>query len=486
MTLQQNSIFINSTKNYDISAINGKIENVKTSLLQLFVKEGIKRVGAGVSGGPDSMVLLNILCDVCAKSNLPLFVLTVNHNVREESVSAADSDFVIDFCEAFNKNSRNDFKVIFEKQTIPPNEIARLAKTRDRGEEEAARFLRYQLFDDFCRKNDIGLFCLGHNKTDQLETLIQRFLQGAGVFKSAGIPQRRGNFYRPLLSLEKDEITFFAQNRNIPFRFDATNAQNIYNRNKIRNQLVPVLNQFFEGWDTAVLHGAEKAADFSGLIEKVRQNCVWQREEYAENCVKMPLIQFESLDLPYRIEILYDALVCVKLKRRLTYDQMRTAAKNDGQLNLNDLSVTRKNGFIFVELRKNENLQKAEKTGFYIEVFENFSAKICDFSVTSRIAENAADFELLKKDNFLGPFPFPCVLRNRQPADKVKDSGGSYKLLSKVLSDFKVAEKHRDKLPVIEAGGEIFALAGEFLGYKNYLVKHQSEAQKQVFVKFET
>lgn len=488
MTLQQNTVSSSSAKNTNISAINTKIENIKAALMQLFATEGIKRVGAGVSGGADSMVVLNILCDVCAKCSLPLYVLTVNHNVREESVSAADSDFVIDFCASFNKknkSSQNNFEIIFEKQTIEPNKIAQLAQIRDKGEEEAARFLRYQLFEDFCRKHDIELFCLGHNKTDQLETLIQRFLQGAGVFKSAGIPQRRGKFYRPFLSLEKDEITFYAQTANIPFRFDATNAQNIYNRNKIRNQLVPVLNQLFTGWDTALLHGAEKAGDFVNIIEKLRRNCIWQPENGTENCVKMPLFQFEKLELPYRIEILYDALILVKVKRRITYDQLRNAAKNGGALILEDLSVQRKDGFIFVELKNNRNIQKIEKTGFYIEIFENFSAKAGCLTVTARVAENSEIFSLLKNDNFLGPFPFPCVLRNRQPADKIKDVSGSFKLLSKVFSDLKVAENHRDKLPVIEADGEIFALIGEVLGYENYLVKYPESAQKQVFVKFE-
>ena len=453
MSFQQKSKSFNSTsskKTLNFSLINSKIENIKTFLTNYFKSENIKKVGVGVSGGADSMLLLNILCDVCKNANLPLFVLTVNHNVREEKISAADSDFVIDFCNNLNGkiekggqnlSGQNNFKIVAEKKTIEKNKIFQLAKERDKGEEEAARFLRYKFFDEFCKTHKIDIFCLGHNKTDQLETLIQRFLQGSSVFKNSGIPMRRGVFFRPLLALQKDEITFFAQKSNIPFRLDATNEENIYKRNKIRNQLLPILNEHFAGWDTAVLHGAEKASDFVNILENLKKNCVWQIEKNKKNCVKMPLNQFESLELPYKIEILYDALICVKYSKRLSYEHLRNFCQTKNNLILNDLSINRAGDFVFVELKNNLQTQRLEKTGFFIEIFDSFSTNLKDFSISVCVTQNEnlsntkdnfkSNFE--KNNNFLGPFPFPCVLRNRQSADKIKDANGCLKPLTKVF-----------------------------------------------------
>ncbi|MBO7420265.1 MAG: tRNA lysidine(34) synthetase TilS, partial [Spirochaetaceae bacterium] len=400
------------------------IEELKRNLIEKWSASEM-RVGIGVSGGPDSMVLLSLLCSICGSEkmrNFSVFVLTIDHNIRKGGVSAADSDFVIDWV-AGQKKLNTALKLYAEKQTFDEGLVGETALKRGKGTEEAARFLRYKAFEEFARKHNLNIFCTAHNKNDQLETLIQRFLQGSSPLSSTGIQFERGIFFRPLLSVSRQEILDFARNNKIPYRIDATNNETVYFRNKIRNCLVPFLDEHFEGWQTGVLHGAEKLQDLADSVkadvEAVAVTAI------SSNKAEIPLEQFSSFDTGTRIQILYKAFVQTGVQQRIPYQAVKKCALTlamdsygvfvavCGSSLVISYEPDFENSFLNVSrkmLAQNESLFSGffmiiDKCGIY-HLHENLEITV----------------QKEKNDTSFGPFDFPLVIRNRQSADKIRSA----------------------------------------------------------------
>ncbi|MCF0242786.1 MAG: hypothetical protein HUK25_09115, partial [Treponema sp.] len=115
-------------------------------------------------------------------------------------------------------------------------------------------------------KHNIAYFCLAHNLNDNLETILMRFLQGS---RSGGIQSSRGVFIRPLINIERCDIEDFLKFKNQSYCIDSTNSCDNYLRNNIRLNLVPVLNEKFPGWKTAVLKGEEKRKLDNDCLESI-------------------------------------------------------------------------------------------------------------------------------------------------------------------------------------------------------------------------
>ena len=210
-----------------------------------------------VSGGPDSIVMLYAMNDLAKAFNLCVSVATVNHEIRSHEDSSGDADFVCEICDKL--------KLKCYRKNLKPGEVATLAKQRKSGIEDAARFLRYSFFDSLKLEQKIDYIFLAHNKNDQEETLLMRFLQGSGAMY--GIDSYRYPYVRPLINISREEIINYASENSILYKIDSTNLDTNYLRNNIRHNLMPVLDKNFPGWKTAILNGAEKARLDSQAIE---------------------------------------------------------------------------------------------------------------------------------------------------------------------------------------------------------------------------
>lgn len=233
------------------------------------------RLGVAVSGGADSICLLTVLYEYLGEKDAvkKLFVITVNHNIRQENETKGDAVFVSEYCRTLGVECR-----IIE---IPRGEVSMTEKKRCGGTEDAARFLRYEIFEKQMIENNLDYICLAHNENDNLETMLMRFFQGSG--KSGKIEEERERFLRPLLRCSRTEIEVFLKERNISWRTDSTNFDNNYLRNKIRNILVPVLDENFKGWKTALLHGAEKKS-----VSQSQENLIFDAFKNAGGKGRLP------------------------------------------------------------------------------------------------------------------------------------------------------------------------------------------------------
>lgn len=190
-------------------------------------------VVVGVSGGADSMALLHLLVRMADNMNLRLHIAHVNHMIRGADADA-DGEFVIRAGKAMG------IDVHLRKVDVPA-----LAAQRGITLEDAGREARYGLFADVARECGLSLVAVAHNANDNAETVLMRILRGTGTRGLAGIPPVRHHggltIVRPLIEVSRDIIEDYCAEHSIEFRTDETNTDTSYMRNRVRCQLLPLL-----------------------------------------------------------------------------------------------------------------------------------------------------------------------------------------------------------------------------------------------------
>ena len=190
------------------------------------------KVLVAVSGGPDSICLLNILYNLKEKLKIEICVAHVNHLIREEA--KGDAEFVKEFCRSKN------IEFFYKEYNI--KEKAKIEKI---SVEEAGRNARYEFFEEIAKESSINKIAIGHNKNDLVETLIMNILRGTGTQGLKGILNKNGMYIRPLLDISREKIEEYCEKNNLKPRIDLTNFENNYTRNKIRNIVIPYLKKEF-------------------------------------------------------------------------------------------------------------------------------------------------------------------------------------------------------------------------------------------------
>jgi len=190
------------------------------------------RVLAAVSGGADSVAMLHLLHEARGKGGYELAVAHLDHTTRGGE-SEEDARFVRALAERLN------LPVFVE--TISVFERRRELKTSF---QEAARIVRYDFLERTLKAWGGNKISLGHTADDQVETVLIQLLRGSGPSGLAGMPPERGSVIRPLLDSRREEIEEYLVSRQLEFRTDATNAQPLYLRNRVRSELIPVLARF--------------------------------------------------------------------------------------------------------------------------------------------------------------------------------------------------------------------------------------------------
>ena len=187
----------------------------------------------GVSGGPDSMCLLNVLKNLQNELKINIVVAHINHMIRKEADS--ETVFVQDFCE------QRDIKCFVKKA-----DVLQIAKEKKLGTEEVGRKIRYDFFEEV--KNIVGgnKIATAHNANDNAETVLMNFLRGSGSTGLKGIePIRDNKLIRPIIECTRQEIEQYCNEKGLNPKYDKTNQENIYTRNKIRNMLIPYIQENF-------------------------------------------------------------------------------------------------------------------------------------------------------------------------------------------------------------------------------------------------
>jgi len=202
--------------------------------LDQFIRErallrGGERILVAVSGGPDSVVLLDLLWRMRKSWKLSLVAGHFNHQLRGADADA-DEAFVQSLCQS---------RVIRYRSGRAP--VRQYSREHRLSIEQAARECRYEFLDRMADEEQCDAIATGHNADDQAETVLDRLLRGSGIRGLGGIPVRRGRVIRPLLFATRVEIGAYAETRALDYCLDETNRDMRYRRNRIRHQLLPIL-----------------------------------------------------------------------------------------------------------------------------------------------------------------------------------------------------------------------------------------------------
>ena len=216
------------------------------------------KIVLGVSGGPDSISMLNILNEIKNELKFEIYVAHINHMIREEAIE--DEKYVQNYCE---KNKIECY--------VKRIDVQQIANTNKIGTEEAGRNARYEFFEEILKKTGSNKIAIAHNKNDKVETIIMHLLRGSGVSGLKGIePIRENKYIRPLIECDRQEIEQYCEENQLNPRIDKTNFENEYTRNKIRNIVIPYIKKEFNPNIIETINRlSEVIANENNYIEKI-------------------------------------------------------------------------------------------------------------------------------------------------------------------------------------------------------------------------
>ncbi len=268
-------------------------EKVLKTIKENNLIENEDKIVIGVSGGPDSMALLNVLINLNNTNGLlfKIIVAHFNHGIRKEADE--ETEFVKNFCKSKN------IPCYVKKENV-----VELAKAQKIGTEEAGRKLRYEFFDDVLEKENAQKIATAHSANDNAETILMNIIRGSGTSGLKGIEAKRSNkFIRPLIECTRKEIEEYCKKEKLNPRYDKTNDENTYTRNKIRNILIPMLEKDFNPNIIIALNRMSKIAkDENDYLQKqvaeaYKQILIKENLNVSNENIKLDLKKFNTQEL---------------------------------------------------------------------------------------------------------------------------------------------------------------------------------------------
>lgn len=414
----------------------------------------------GVSGGPDSMALLYLLLDI--KKNIPfsIYVAHVNHGVRGKAADK-DEEFVKKICEKLH--------LPFYNKKVNMNKYAREYNITA---EEAGRILRYNFFREVLQKHGRGKIAVAHNKNDQGETLLMRFMRGTGIDGLKGIPYKRENIIRPLLDISREEIETYVEENNIKTRLDQTNLEPIYNRNKIRLELIPYIKQNFNPniIDTLSRFSRLVSIDSEFLDEVTREFYTKMVKKRGKHSIILNREDFNTLHKSLKQRIIRAALEEIQgslqgFTEKHINNTLKLFSEGDtgktiylihnivARTSYEDLIIEKKDTSEVKDYVYKLNINGTtyiEELGYYLKT-KVIPKEKCKIDFSNRF-KKYFDYDMMSE----------CLyVRNRRNGDRFNPLGmKGTKKLKKFFIDEKIKKEERDYIPLIIDGKNIIWILG--------------------------
>lgn len=388
----------------------------------------------GLSGGADSVCLLLCMLELSKKYRISVKAIHINHCLRGDE-SLRDENFCAELCRKLNVPI-----------SIKHIDVKSYATEKSLSCEEAARILRYDAFLQIAGNNKIAT---AHSLSDNLETILYNLTRGTALKGLCGIPPKRSNIIRPLLNLTRQEIENFLLEKNQPFVTDSTNLSDMYTRNKIRHNAVPVLKSINENIYSSVSNMTD--------VLSCEDDFLNQQTMLVLNNSALPSGGFANLD-KYHTAIRKRCIVHILKNLNLPYNFERVSdidniILNGGKIQLSDsVYIICRQGILYTE-----STDKYENTPFYSvlkegdNIFKN--SKICSVKTfhraftqyTPKIHRKFADY-YLDCDKIIGE----TFMRNRKNGDKIVLAGRNFTSSVKKLLNAAVPLEKRDNIVFIE------------------------------------
>lgn len=259
------------------------------------------KIVLGVSGGPDSIAMLDILRQLKSEMEFEIYVVHINHSIRGEDADE-DEEYVKNYCRKY------EIECFTKKIDVPT-----IARTEKIGTEEAGRKVRYEYFEEILKETGSNKIAIAHNKNDNVETIIMHLLRGSGISGLKGIePIRENKFIKPLIECDRQEIEKYCEENNLQPRIDKTNFENECTRNKIRNIVIPYIKKEFNPniieTMTRLSDVISSENDFIENIAKENYNKILVIE--GKDKIELKLKEFNLLD-----EVLKNRIILIATKK---------------------------------------------------------------------------------------------------------------------------------------------------------------------------
>lgn len=428
---------------------------METSVIQYITEHKMintgDRVGVAVSGGEDSMALLNILNNFAQQAHFYIIAVHVNHNIRKSANS--DARFVKKYCD--------EHLIEFVKYNVDAPEYSATNKV---SMETAARDLRYQAFEAAIKKYKLNKFAIAHHLNDQAETVLMHLFRGCGLDGAAGMAPVRGVYIRPLLETKKSDIIAYNYHNSIPHVTDDTNEDNGFRRNYIRNMIMPEIVKEWRG-------AAENIAGFAKIAARdskfITDQCDMNGIVRDGNVVRIPLNRFYMPDSIITRMVYYGLdLLGVRADVEIKHINAIMALSADG-LNGEKVSLPHNayavKEYEYISLVRREVHPEYKEYSFKVgkTVIEGFGTVTVTKTISYKLAIQRGLCVIDAKK-----LPKKAKWRFRLDGDMFEKIGGGTKKLNAYFTDKKVPARLRPTTPVLALEHDIYVVGGVSIGEK--------------------
>jgi tRNA(Ile)-lysidine synthase len=411
------------------------------------------RVIVGVSGGPDSMAVLYLLHHLGKRYDLVLQVAHLNHGFREREAQR-DAHFV--------EHAARELGLPCVIETF---DVPAYKKSRSLSSQEAARIIRYRFLEEVRKKTNASKIALGHNADDQAETLMMWLLRGTGLKGLGGMPPvRDGIIIRPLIETTRKEIETFLSKKDIPFVVDSSNQTTDYVRNRLRQELFPLLTK---NYNPQIVKKLVNTASIISLENEYLENIskvMLDEIIVSENRTSVVIGSKELLALPLAMQ-----LRCL----RTVLEKVKGSLKKISSIHLYDMLGIVVSGEPHKVLKLPDGI-RVEKSYFRLKVTSNQVVQLPFYyhysSIPDRVILKEIDrelsFKLINGRRGVSTNKDPCVayldaekvsmpliIRNARPGDRFQPFGmKGEKKIKNYFIDEKVPQGERKRIPLVFAG----------------------------------
>lgn len=432
---------------------------------------------AGVSGGPDSVALLHLLQRLKEELGFELYASHLNHMFRGEE-AVADARLVEGLTGEWG------IPLISEKINVPE-----YLKNSKLSPQIGAREIRYRFFKDSASKMGANRIALGHHADDQAETVLINLIRGSGITGLKGIPPvREGLYIRPLMGIRRIQIEEYCRSFGIPYRMDSSNLKTIYFRNRIRLELIPLLE---EKYNPAVVESLNRLADLAReedmLLDSISRAAYEDSVDHsAEDRIVFSLDKIKCYPTAVRRRV-----VRIAVRRLAGYDVIPGYGHTDRVEDIINSGINRGRvdlpggistviRYRLLEIIKNKNENEVPFYEYMLEIpgitcIQEIGRIIIADIVNASAVDEPRRFNgneaLLDLDRINGAL----FVRRRKEGDIFSPLGTEGRVkLKKFLIDQKVPREKRDSIPIVTCGNDIVWVGGLRPGH-NYRVTEKTQ-----------
>lgn len=407
------------------------------------------RIIVALSGGADSICLLDILYKLKKKYGFILYAAHLNHQIRGVQAHR-DVLFCADICD------RLEIPFFVKSVNVPS-----YAEEKKMTMEEAARECRYRFLLDLKSELKADKVAVAHNMDDQVETILMRIIRGTGLYGLKGMDYRLSNgVIRPLLDIGKTEIIDYLKQCNLSWCDDGTNEETVYTRNKIRLHLLPLMEEFSPKVRESIVRMSTSLREDSFHMESAAYELFRESSYLSDKVVKLDcdiLCQhspsMKKREIRYAIKEVRGSLKGIESIHLDDVLSLTENPKSQARLDLpGGLKIYKKQNFLYFTM---EELKETE-IAFTYSLGKNDRVYISELGMeitTKTIAK--AKCLVLPTGQYTKAFDLDkikgtIIVRNRQVGDKIRPMGlGGTKKLKNIFIDEKIPIEQRDRVPII-------------------------------------